>query len=445
MTEQQNDGGRRTGLRGRIRAAGANLSATGPAGRRLALLSLGDSVGTGAFLSVSVIFYTQVVGLTVAQVGFGLGASAAIALVTAVPFGLLADRFGARRLLVIVCLWRAACFAALPFVDDFTGFLLVLCVLGLVDKTAAPILQALAGQAVSEDQRVHTMAWMRTLRNVGFTVGAGLGSAALAVDTRSAYAAVLLANAASFVLVAVIAGRLSLRGATGNPLRRTVSLRALTDWPYLTLAALNGVITLHMPLLGIAIPLVVAQHYEVPKTIAAPLFALNTVLAVAFQVRASRGSEHAGGAAKRLTQAGYALVVCCGLLAVVPGLPLVAAVVVLVAAIVALTVGELFQSAGGWGLSYELARDGQQGAYLSVFWLGLSVQSIAAPVLISVVLAAGVFGWVALSAVLAVAGLLVPPVTRWAQAVRAREAAAVTAADLVVPATAAVSTSGGVR
>ncbi|MEU7907474.1 MFS transporter [Actinoplanes sp. NPDC049118] len=394
----------------------------GRAGRRLAVFSLVDSIGTGAFLSVSAIYFTRSIGLTVGAVAFGLSLSAAVGLATAIPVGVLADRYGARRILVIVSFWRAACFGVLPFVQGFTGFIIVMCLLGLVDKTAAPLTQALVGRAVEDSDRVGTMAIIRTLRNAGFTLGALMGSAALAVDARPAYVAVLLANGASFIVTAVIVGRLELRPAPeGQELRRKISLRALRDRPYLTLSVLNALLTMHMTLLGVGIPLWIAAQPHTPRTLIAPLFAVNTVLAVAFQVRASRGSETLTGAASRMRQAGFALGVCCALLALVPPVPQLAAIALLLLATIALTAGELFQAAGGWGLSYELAREGEQNAYLSVFWLGLSVQQIIAPLLVGYILTVGPVGWVGLGALLAVVGLVVPPVTRWAASTRQAE------------------------
>jgi MFS family permease len=395
----------------------------------LAIFSVVDSVGTGAFMSVSAIYFTRSMGLAVAAVAFGLACSAGVGLATAIPAGVLADRYGPRRVLVVVCLWRAACFGVLPFVRSFAGFLIMICLLGLVDKTAAPLTQTLVGRVVEDTDRVRTMAVVRTVRNVGFTLGALLGSLALAIDSRPAYAAVLLTNGASFVVVAFIAGRLRQRpGSAGSSVRRKVSLRAVRDWPYLTLAGLNAALSLHMTLLSVGIPLWIAAQPHTPRTLVAPLLAVNTVLAVAFQVRASRGSENVSTAATRMRQAGYALAVCCTLLAFVPPAPQQAAIGLLVLATAALTGGELFQSAGGWGLSYELAREGEHGAYLSVFWLGLSLQQIVAPLLVGFVLTTGPVGWVGLGAVLAVAGLAVPPAARWAVSRRDSEATPTTAA-----------------
>jgi hypothetical protein len=104
-------------------------------------------------------------------------------------------------------------------------------------------------------------------------------------------------------------------------------------------------------------------------------------------------------------------------------LPAVAAAVVLLFGMLALTAGELYQAAGGWSLSFSLARPGQQGAYLSLFWLGVSVQQILAPIVVVGVIAAGPLGWVGLAVLFVLTGLAVPLASGWAQRVRAREAA----------------------
>jgi hypothetical protein len=380
-------------------------------------MALVDASGTGAFLAVSAIFFTRSVGLSVAQVGFGLSLAAGIALATAVPIGAVADRYGPRRVLVVVSLWRAACFLAYPLVHSFVEFLVVVCALGLVDKSAAPMGQALVAQAVEPDERVRTMAVMRALRNVGFTIGALLGTLALVVDRRPAYVAIVLVNALSFVGLAAIASRLALLHLTAG-VRRKMSLRVLKDGPYLAVAMLNAVLTMHMTLLSVAIPLWVVRHSHAPRAIVAPLLIMNTVLAVGFQVRASRGADTAKAASARLRTGGLAMAACCLLLSLVPPLPSGVAIAFLALSMVALTAGELFQSAGGWGLSYQLAREGEQAAYLSVFWLGVSIQQIAAPLAVAAVLVAGASAWIALGMLLAVAGMAVPAATRWVERAR---------------------------
>ncbi|MET8166234.1 MFS transporter [Streptomyces sp. NPDC102259] len=388
----------------------------GSVGTRLAVMAMIDAVGTGAFLAVSVPFVTRSVRLSEGNLGFGLALSAAIALATAIPIGVLADRIGPKKVLVGVSLWRCACFVVYPLVQNLWQFLTVVCLLGLVDKAAAPMEQALVGQATATDDRVRVVAILRSLRNVGFTLGALLGGIGLLIDTRAGYTAILLVNAASFAVLAGLAARLPVLNASAKSLRRRFSVSVLRDGSFLSFTGINAVLTMHMTLLSIGIPLWIVGHTDVSSALISPLVAVNTVLAVALQVRASRGTDTIPGAARALVWAGVSLAVCCLLLVAAPKLPVVLAVGVLLLAMVALTGGELFQSAGGWGGSYLLAAPGQEGVYLSVFWLGVAVQQIAAPVLVSLVVTAGSTGWVVLAALFAVCGLAAPAIGRWAQA-----------------------------
>ncbi|MEU6594053.1 MFS transporter [Streptomyces sp. NPDC046881] len=404
---------------------GRRLAALWPSGRAergLVAMALADATGTGAFLSVSVVFLTRSVGLSPSQVAVGLSLAAGVSLVTTVPVALVADRFGPRRLLVLVTLWRAACFLVYPFVPGFTSFAVLMVLMGLVDKAAAPLGQVLVGMAVPEDARVRTMAVMGAFRNCGYAAGALLGSLALLADHWWAYATVILANAASFVGLAAVAGRLPLRpGATADAsrLRRTLSFDVFKDRPYAVLAVLNGALTMHITLLSVGIPMWVTQASHAPRSTVSAVVVLNAVLAVLFQVRASRGAEEPTTAARLMRTAGFALAGCCALLALVPPLPAVPAVAVLLASAVALTAAELFQSAGGWGVSYGLARTGQESAYVSLFWLGVGLQQIIAPLVVALVVSRGAFAWLLVGALLAAAGAAAPRSVGWA--VRDRE------------------------
>jgi hypothetical protein len=119
---------------------------------------------------------------------------------------------------------------------------------------------------------------------------------------------------------------------------------------------------------------------------------LNTVLVVALQVRASRGAETVTGAARVLRRSGWALFAACLVFALSAQAPLA-----LVAGMVVLTVAELWQSAGAWGLSFALAPEDRQGEYLGAFAMGTRIYDSAGPALVTALtLGAGAFGWAAL-------------------------------------------------
>ncbi|MFF8845266.1 MFS transporter [Streptomyces sp. NPDC015127] len=400
-------------------------SLLGPAAVKggVAFLAIGliDAVGTGLYLAGSALFFTTVVGLTAAQVGIGLSVAGVLGLAAQPVIGWLADRWTPRRLLVILNLYRAVGFTAYVFADDFLGFLLIAAFLGVGEQAVFPIYQALAEQMAGADGRVAMMARMRVVFNVGFTLGGLLASVAIAVGTRAAFSVIVLGNAASFVVAALLLSRLRLRhpAAPAEQKAKTSPLRlvALRDLRYVAVAAVNGVLVLHMALLGIGVPLWVSEHTSAPKALVGLLLVVNTVLAVVFQVRASAGTENVTGSVRAMRKAAVALVGACALFAVAGfGMSVVLVVASLVLGLVLLTAGELYQSAGGWGLSYALAPDLSRAEYLATFNLGTSAQFVLGPTLVTVgVIGNGTAGWAVLGGVFLVAGAAVGPLARTAE------------------------------
>ena len=156
------------------------------AGRALALVTLIDSIGTGLFLAGAAIFFVRAIGLTAAQVGLGLSVGAAVGLLTTVPIGVLGDRLGPRRLLVLVQLWRAACLVALVFVSDVVSFTVVAALMAIAEAATPSLTQAVVAAAVDGGSRVRTMAVLRSTRNVGFSVGALLAGPLIASGAATA-------------------------------------------------------------------------------------------------------------------------------------------------------------------------------------------------------------------------------------------------------------------
>jgi len=96
-----------------------------PAGapRNLAFAQLANSVGDGAFIVTSALFFTRVVGLSTAQVGLGLTIAWLIGFLTGVPIGHLADRKGPRVVAILLALSTSASVASFLFVRSFPLFL----------------------------------------------------------------------------------------------------------------------------------------------------------------------------------------------------------------------------------------------------------------------------------------------------------------------------------
>lgn len=383
------------------------------AGRRMVLVALVDSAGTGIFLTGSVVFLTRVAGLSAGQIGFGLSAAGIAGLAAAVPIGVVADRLGAKRTLAALQLWRGLWFLAYAFVGGFPAFLLVVCMLALAEKATGPLNQAVVGAAVGSTDRVRTMAMIRVVRNVGFSAGALAGTVVVGWGSTAGFRAIVLINAASFLLTALLVARLPLPSPVAGvrragPWRGLASLR---DRRYLVLTGLNAVLIFHMTLLSVGIPLWIVTRTSAPASLTGVIVLVNTILVILLQVRASRGCDSLPVAAGRMRWAGLALAGCCVLLAVSSGAGRYVAAGLVLGAGVLLTAAEMWQSAGSWGVSYELSPEDRRAEYLSVFSLGGSLQSIAGPALLTaVVVPHAAVGWLGLSLLFVLAAVVVPRV-----------------------------------
>ena len=149
--------------------------------------------------------------------------------------------------------------------------------------------------------RVRALAYMRAARNVGYTLGALAGGIALAIGTREAIIAVPILTGVLLLLNAVMVATLPVDRAARGPrrARRGRPAPAPPAWRnlgFVVLSACNGVLTSNQVLLNVVVPLWLVERTDAPHTLLAWLFGTNTVMAVALQVRASRGSETVPGA-----------------------------------------------------------------------------------------------------------------------------------------------------
>ncbi|SCG70222.1 MFS transporter [Micromonospora coxensis] len=398
------------------------LPEPGPA-RTLALSTLVNTVGRGTWLTVSALFLTRSVGLTVAQVGLGLTVTALVALVASTPMGYLADRHGPRGMQIGALFASAACTAALVAVRSFATFLVVGVLMAVADAATRGARGALIAGAVPADQRVRTRAYLRAVTNVGISVGAVVAGVGLAADTRAGYVALILLDCATYLLAAAILFRLTPLPPVPAPTHGP-RLVALRDRPFLAFTVLDGLMSMHFGLLNIALPLWIAEHTTAPRWIVSACMLVNTVIVVLFQVRASRGTEELAGAGRAARRAGVVIAVACALFAASGDVSTPAAVALLLAGSLVHVLGELWHAAAGWGISFGLAPAHAQGQYQGAYGMGMQLGGMIAPVVVtSLAVGWGVPGWLLLGGLFLLLGALVPPVVRWAARSRPVDAA----------------------
>ncbi|MEU4470431.1 MFS transporter [Micromonospora sp. NPDC023888] len=401
--------GIRAGIRGRLRS----LWPLPPPGRlrTLSLATLANTVGTGLWVTASVLYLTRVVGLSPTNVGLGLTLAGLVGLTASVPLGGLADRRDPRNLRALLQLAQAAVAVAYLFVGSFPVFLVVSTLDALLVSGNLAIRAALVAAVGGPEGRVHAFATLRAVANLGVALGAGLAGFALVADTGWAYRLLVVGNAATYLVSAALIMRLP-----GYPPVRRLRpgpRRALRDGRFLAVAGASAVLSLHWVALTVLLPLWVVTRTDAPPVLVSAMLLVNTLLTVVLAVRLSGGARHALPAAATMRRAGLVLAAAMVLWAATGFVSGALTVGLLLCATVIYTVGDLWHAGAGAALAYDLAAPDAIGAYQGVDTLLAGLARAAGPALLTwLILGGGPVGWLALAGLLAGAGLAVPPLTR---------------------------------
>ncbi|WP_433384633.1 MFS transporter [Micromonospora sp. KLBMP9576] len=404
----------------------SRLVPTDPLRRKLIAIRLAESIGKGVFLSGSVVYFTLRVGLDAKQVGLGLSAAGLSAFISSVLFGVIADRVGARRLLVLLFAALAVGFGLYALVDNAVHFFALVVAVGFLEYGTGPTNGALIGNLVPAEERVKLKAMMRSVFNIGFSIG--IGVAAVAALSQRLLVLIPLTTAALMAGAALLVTRLP--DAPSRPIpvgfRRFAAVR---DPRFLGVIGVSTVLASHVTVILVTMPLWALNRTSLPHFLVPLLLIFNTVFVILFQVRASRGADTVAGAGRLARRSGYWLAGGCAVIALTALADNVVLVcVAVVAGVLILSVAEVMQAASGWGLAFGLAPEHAQGEYLGAFDLHVITQNIIGPAALSgLVIAFGFWGWLGIAVAALVASALIIPAARRSQATLVAEPAPATA------------------
>jgi MFS family permease len=406
--------------------------------RSYLLAALINLYGTGLIFTAMTLYALRVVHLSAVRSGLALTIAGLVGLLVSMPIGRLTDRRGPRdvtRLTLVLA--GVAAVSYVFFAHSFVSYLIVAIVDGTAlsaSSTANVALLRRVGGSAATTFRSQAAAVV----NLGISLGVATCGIAIEINTATAYRALFLGNAASFVIAAAVLGRLPkyepLPGA-----HEESPFTAVRDRAFVAYTFLSGTMYMQYLVLGLLLPVWVVFHTSAPRWSVSAFVVINTVIVVLFQVRVGKTVQtvRQGGAAFR--RAGVIFLVSCSAMGLATGLPAWAALLLLVAAVVVHTYGELWESSATYALDFGLAPPHAQGQYQGLVGMAnFAGQALSPLVLVGLVLSGGRVGFIALGAWFALLGLTGPAVARWGE--RTRPAVPVTSeAD-----TAAVAVADGV-
>ena len=388
------------------------------------------AIGEGTFLTGSAVFFTQIVGLTAAQVGLGLTTAGVVSFFFAVPLGKLADQVGAKRLWAAGAFAGAGLYACWPFIDGFGAFVAMIIVLELVGSAGWSGRAAYTIAIFPREERVQSQAFMRAALNIGFTLGALIGGLALAFDNDDVVRAVPWLVAVILTLNALYITRLPDTEVTAAPVLsdQVLDKGALRNRGFLALNFCDGVLSTNQVLLNVVIPLWLVQETDAPRVLLAYLFGTNTLMAVLLQVSAARGVDSVDRSlrASRIS-AGFFVLSCLIVLVTHDTVGWITILLVWLGH-VTVTGAELFQSAGHWGYQSELSDPQRLGEYQGAAQLGGTLGGVWAPAAYTfLAMEWGPPGWIVIAGIVALATLGMKPAARAAERYLALDTAPATA------------------
>ena len=402
----------------------ALLKPPSPLAGRLSVQSVLYAIGDGTFMTASAVFFTQIVGLSVAQVGLGITVAGIVSFVVAVPAGKLADRIGPQRMWGLGAAGTAAMYTIWPFIDGFAAFLAMSIVLEVVNSAGGAGRGAYVIDVLPQRERVQSQAYMYSALNLGFTLGAALGGIALAFNNDQLIRALPLLTAGLVVVNALWIFRLPAapHRERPNPLEEAVEGAttavpgALRNFGFLATSFFSGVLNTNQVLLQIVIPLWLIVETDAPRVLLALLFGTNTVMCIFLPMAASRGVRDVRTALRATRVSSAFFVISCLVTLVTHDTVGWLTIALVWLGHITVTGAELFFAAANWSFEAELSDPDRRGEYQGAGNLGGTLGYVFAPALYTfLVMSWGAAGWLVIAAIVVVATIAIHPASRTAQ------------------------------
>ncbi|MDX6296381.1 MAG: hypothetical protein QOI51_238 [Nocardioidaceae bacterium] len=342
-----------------------------------------DAIGSGVFLPVSLLYFLATTPLSLIQIGFALSVASALQLPFSPLLGGLVDKVGARRVLLAANLLEAAGFVGYVFASSFTSVLLAAAVVQLGQTAFWGSYSPVVATIAAPGERERWFGFLGALRNASFAVGGLAAGIAITIGTTTAYTAVVLVNAVSYLLayLLILSVKAPRHAKAATPLDASPAGwgHVLRDRPYLLLVGTNYTYAMSAMALNVAVPVYLTQSLGLPGWVTGAVFTVNTImigLGQGLVVNAMEGSVRADIVAvgALFFVASYLVMLSAQWTSVGVG------VAVALAGAIVYTGGELIAGPVLSALATDAAPAHLRGRYVSLYQMSWTVSSAVAPI-----------------------------------------------------------------
>ena len=391
-----------------------------PLAGRLATQSLLFALGEGTFMAGSAVFFTQVVGLSVVQVGLGLTIAGVASFLAAYPMGRVVDRLGAKRCWAISSAGQGAMFAVWPFIDTFQGYLAMAVVMEVIGALGGVAHGAYTIDVLPAHERVKSRAYMYSALNVGFTLGSLLGIIALGPESLTLLMVVPLFTSVVFLFNAVNIRRLpdashDMRTAEEKKVK-IPGAGPMKNVGWLATSFFTGMLWTNQVILNIVIPLWLVDKTDAPWVILSLLFGTNTVMCIVLPMAAARGVKDVSTALRAIRISTVFFVISCVITLSTHHTVGFWTITLFFLGHVTLTGAELFLSAASWTFEAELMDPRRRGEYQGAAELSGTLGQVWAPAAFTfLAMTWSTWGWLVIAGLMVVAAVGIHPSTAMAR------------------------------
>jgi MFS family permease len=391
-----------------------------PLAGRLSVQSLLFALGEGTFMTGSAVFFTQVVGLSAAQVGLGLTIAGVAAFIAAYPMGRLVDRIGPKNSWAISAVGQAGMFAVWPFIEGFTGYLAMAIAMEVIGSLGGAAHGAYTIDVLPTEERVTSRAYMYSALNVGFTLGSLLGGIALAFESNDVITMVPWFTAVVFLINAVAILRLP-KASHDLKTREERAVKIPGPGPmrnlgWMATTFFTGMLWTNQVLLNLVIPLWLVEETDAPRVLLAFLFGTNTVMCIFLPMLAARGVRDVTTALKAIRISTCFFVLSCLITLSTHDTIGWTTILLVWLGHVTVTGAELYLSAASWSFEAELMDPRRRGEYQGAAELSGTLGKVWAPALFTfLAMNWGAAGWLIIAGIITAGAAALHPSARRAQ------------------------------